>query len=107
MSTMAALGYRLRGVRVERTLRTVLDIAELDLHASRVTAVVGPNGAGKTTLLRVLAFLLRPSSGSVEFEGAPVSHHEAELKALRQRVTLVAQTPLLFHRSVRANVAYG
>jgi molybdopterin-binding protein len=101
------LGYRLRAVQVERAGRTVLDIAALDLPSGRVTAIVGPNGAGKTTLLRLLAFLLPPTRGHVEFEGVPVGSRDSGLNAPRQRVTLVAQAPLLFHRSVRANVAYG
>ncbi len=104
---MDAPAYRLRELRVERAARLVLDIAALDLLPGRVTAIVGPNGAGKTSLLRVLAFLLRPTSGSVEFAGRPVAYHDALLSALRRQVTLVAQTPMLFHRSVRANVAYG
>jgi tungstate transport system ATP-binding protein len=99
--------YRLRDVRVEREQRQVLDIPSLEIASGRVTAVVGPNGAGKTTLLRVLAFLQAPASGTVEFGGATVAYRERALRRLRQAVTLVGQSPLLFRRSVRANVAYG
>ena len=99
--------YRLRELRVESAARRALDITALDLLPGCVTAIVGPNGAGKTTLLRVLAFLLRPTSGTVDFVGRPVAYREPDLSTLRRQVTLVAQTPLLFHRSVRANVAYG
>src|SRR5689334_8507623 len=96
--------YRLREVQVEFGGRLVLDIDTLDLAAGRVTAVVGPNGAGKTTLLRVLAFLRSPTAGSVEFFGQDVAHGERDLTERRRQVTLVLQSPLLFQRSVRANV---
>ncbi|MFQ5664797.1 MAG: ATP-binding cassette domain-containing protein [Candidatus Binatia bacterium] len=99
--------YRLRGFRAAQGGRVVLDIPALDLPAERVTAIVGPNGAGKTSLLRVLAFLACPSAGVVEFRGCPVSFREPALRAYRRQVTLVAHAPLLFRRSVRANITYG
>lgn len=104
---MSAFTYRLRDVRVAYATRTALEIAALDVRCGQITAVVGPNGAGKSTLLRTLAFLLAPMSGQIEFLGRTVTYREAELADLRRQVTCVAQAPLLFHRSVRGNVAYG
>lgn len=102
------LSYRLRDIRVDYGTRCALDIPALGLPAGHITAVVGPNGAGKSTLLRVLAFLLRPTTGSVEFtDYQGRSNGPRDLTALRRQVTYIAQTPLLFRRSVRANVAYG
>ena len=40
-----------------------------DLALDRITGLIGPNGAGKTTLFNLIAGSLRPSSGSVTFEG--------------------------------------
>ncbi len=99
--------YRLRDLCVDRAGRRVLDVPALELTPGRVTAVVGPNGAGKTTLLRVLALLLAPTSGTLEFDGHPINFGDGEMLRLRQQVTFIAQSPLLFHRSVAANVAYG
>ncbi|HZW72527.1 MAG TPA: ATP-binding cassette domain-containing protein, partial [Caldimonas sp.] len=99
--------YRLRGLRVDYGTHCALDVAALELPAGRITAVVGPNGAGKSTLLRVLAFLLPPTAGSIELLGRTVERGTGDLTALRRQVTYVAQAPLLFHSSVRANVAYG
>ena len=47
---------------------------ELDLHVDEgeIVAVVGANGAGKTTTLKTISGLLRPTSGSVVFDGAAV-----------------------------------
>jgi molybdopterin-binding protein len=103
---MAAIAYRLRDVRVEFGTRCVLDIPALELPAGRITVVVGPNGSGKSTLLRALAFLLPPAAGSVELHGES-DRPGGDLTARRRQVTYVAQAPLLFRGSVRANVAYG
>jgi molybdopterin-binding protein len=107
MSTAGADAYRLSGVAVDYGNHRVLDVPDLAIPAGRITALVGPNGSGKSTLLRVLALLLAPSRGAVELHGQAVPRRPNELTALRRQVTYVAQTPLLFHGSVRANVAYG
>jgi tungstate transport system ATP-binding protein len=101
------IAFRLRDVRVDFGTRCVLDIPALDVPAGEITAVVGPNGSGKSTLLRLLAFLLAPSAGSVELQDQGANGGARDLTALRRRVTYVAQMPLLFRRSVRANIAYG
>lgn len=55
--------------------------AELTLRPGRITGLVGPNGAGKTTLLLVLAGLLKPDTGTLLLDGAPVDD-----RALRGQV---------------------
>ncbi|EFC85772.1 ABC transporter ATP-binding protein [Parafrankia sp. EUN1f] len=47
----------------------VLHGISLDVPAGSITALLGPNGAGKTTLLRMVSGLLRPTAGSVTFNG--------------------------------------
>ncbi|HMD34702.1 MAG TPA: ATP-binding cassette domain-containing protein [Vicinamibacterales bacterium] len=49
----------------------------LTVGAGEILALIGPNGAGKTTLLRLLARLLRPTSGSVETTG-PIRYFAGE-----------------------------
>ena len=56
---------RLEGVRVERSGREVLNLANLVIKAGDVTAVAGPNGAGKTTLAWLVLGLLQPTAGRV------------------------------------------
>jgi branched-chain amino acid transport system ATP-binding protein len=51
----------------------VLDGVNLALREGEVVGIVGPNGAGKTTLLNVLAGAVRPSGGSVLFQGSNVT----------------------------------
>ena len=88
--------------------RLVLDLPSLELQEKTIYALLGPNGSGKTTLLHILAFLLTPSSGSINFKGTPVPFNSTlKLNGLRRRVVLVQQHPILFTSSVFKNVEYG
>lgn len=99
--------FSLVGVRQVFAGRTVLDIDRLDLLSGHNYALQGPNGSGKTTLLQVLAFLEEPTQGKVYFNGEPVVWREKKLCALRRKVILVDQHPIMFSTSVRNNVEYG
>lgn len=72
-------------------------------------ALLGANGSGKTTLLQHFNGLLRPSSGEVYVDGAPVQRSRGGLADLRRRVGLVFQNPdsQLFSASVREDVSFG
>ena len=50
-----------------------LEAYQLDLHARSIHGVIGPNGAGKTTLFHVLSGFLRPSAGTVVFDGLDIT----------------------------------
>jgi tungstate transport system ATP-binding protein len=93
-----------RGLLARRGGRLVLDVPELSVATGESLAIVGPNGAGKTTLLLHLALLQKPSDGDVLFEGAPTRGRDL---ALRRRMAVVFQEPLLLDRSVLANVETG
>ncbi|MFN2521326.1 MAG: ABC transporter ATP-binding protein [Candidatus Limnocylindria bacterium] len=82
--------------------REVVRVRHLAVDAGESLAILGPNGAGKTSLLLALAMLL-PASGSLRFQGAPIS----DANAFRRRVAVVFQRPLLLDRSVEDNVAVG
>ena len=49
--------------------RTIVKNATLSVHPGEVVTIFGPNGAGKTTLIKILATLLKPTSGKLEIDG--------------------------------------
>lgn len=80
----------------------ILNIPSLDLNTSDITALLGSNGSGKSTLLRILSFLQRPSSGSVELWG----QQAPSLQTLRQ-ICLLLPEPVLLKRSVEQNFKFA
>ncbi|MFL6254605.1 MAG: heme ABC transporter ATP-binding protein [Pyrinomonadaceae bacterium] len=68
--------------------------------------VIGPNGAGKSTLIKVLALLLRPHTGRVEYEGADVGR-ASELDLAKRRAVLSQAIEVAFPLSVREVVMMG
>lgn len=49
--------------------RAIVKNANLTINSGEVVVIFGPNGAGKTTFIKILATLLRPTSGELEIEG--------------------------------------
>ncbi len=96
----------LRDVVVRRGDRTILDVPALAVWPREVLVVVGANGAGKSTLLQVMALLLAPDMGEVRFRGEVVDARRDPV-AVRRRMAVVFQEPLLFDTSVFENVASG
>lgn len=99
--------YSLKNIKKSFNGRTVLDIADLDIHPGNIYTLSGPNGAGKTTFLNILSFLLTPSSGQLEHRNIPVKFNETYLQPLRKSVILVNQHPILFSTSVYKNIEFG
>jgi ABC-2 type transport system ATP-binding protein len=64
-----------------------------DVGAGQVFGFLGPNGAGKTTSIRMLAGLVRPTSGSAQVAGFDVVREPLEVK---RRVGYLAETPYLY-----------
>ena len=79
----------------------------LDLHikpGERV-GMVGRSGAGKSTLMRLLLHHHDVQGGSIKIDGVDVASVTQE--SLRAQIAVVPQEPLLFHRTVSENIAYG
>jgi ATP-binding cassette subfamily B protein len=67
--------------------------------------LVGHSGSGKTTLTRLLLRFSDVDSGAVRIDGQDL--RDVTQASLRRSIAYVAQEPLLFHRSIEDNIAYG
>lgn len=83
----------------------VLHDIDLCIPGGSYVAVVGASGAGKTTLLRLLMRSLRPSSGTIAFDGVDIASFEIE--AFRSTVAYVPQDSSLLTGSIADNIAFG
>lgn len=72
----------------------------------KLNLIIGPNGAGKSTLIKVLARLLRPQNGKVEYEGADVSQ-TSEAQLAKHRAVLSQAVEVAFPLTVREVVMMG
>ena len=71
----------------------------------QTVAIVGPSGAGKTTLFDLLMRFHDPQQGRIEMDGVPID--QMTLHALRERIALVPQSPVVFTGTVLDNIRYG
>jgi branched-chain amino acid transport system ATP-binding protein len=66
----------IRGLRAAYGPIEALRGVDLDVRAGELVCLLGANGAGKSTTLRVISGLLRPTHGSILFEGRPIAGRE-------------------------------
>ena len=82
-------------------------LREVSFTASRgdIVALVGPSGAGKTTLVDLIPRFYEPTSGVIAVDG--IDTRCITLPSLRSLIGIVSQDTVVFHDSVRNNLAYG
>lgn len=82
---------------------SILHDLTLTIEPNTTVALVGPSGAGKTTLVDLLTGLLRPTKGSVQIDGKPLS--EFQLETWRSRIGYVSQDLIIFDDSLANNIS--
>ncbi|MFO0995497.1 MAG: ABC transporter transmembrane domain-containing protein [Alphaproteobacteria bacterium] len=82
-----------------------LEHFDLTVAPGETVALVGPSGAGKTTVFQLLLRFYDVQSGRIELDGIDV--RRLDPRAVRQRVCLVPQEPVIFAASVLDNIRYG
>jgi osmoprotectant transport system ATP-binding protein len=99
---MSAL-VRLVDVSKRYTDATALHSTNFSIERGKTTVLIGPSGCGKSTLLRLIIRLIEPDSGSIEFNGEPMTAET--IGNLRRRIGYVIQEGGLFpHLTARTNV---
>ena len=82
-----------------------LDHFSLTIESGETVALVGPSGAGKTTVFQLLLRFYDPDNGAVALDG--VDLRGTDPRALRKRMALVPQDPVVFAGSAFDNIRYG
>ena len=74
---------RLRASQLTKNFghRTIVKNATLSVQPGEVVTIFGPNGAGKTTLIKILATLLKPTSGDLEIEGTDAIADSSDVRS--------------------------
>ncbi len=75
------------------------------VRAGEKVGLVGPSGGGKSTITKLLLRFADPQEGAVHIDGQDIRNIRQD--DLRNAIAYVPQDPLLFHRSLRENIAYG
>ena len=75
---------RLRASQITKDFghRSIVKNATLSVNPGEVVTIFGPNGAGKTTLIKILATLLKPTSGELEIEGMDAIEGYADVRSM-------------------------
>ncbi len=90
--------------RFDEKSNPAVDQLDLEIETGKLTALLGPSGCGKTTTMKMIAGLLRPTSGDIGFNGESILGIAPEDRG----VVMVFQNYLLFpYMSVAENIGFG
>jgi ATP-binding cassette subfamily B protein len=84
---------------------TLFENFNLVIEPGQRVGLVGSSGSGKTTLSKLALRFIDIDDGAILIDGQDIS--QVAQSTLRQQITYVPQEPLLFHRSITDNIAYG
>ncbi len=83
----------------------VLKDVSFEVPLGKTIALVGPSGGGKSTLMDMIPRFIRPSIGKVTIDGIDINKVSAS--SLYSLIGMVNQEAILFHDSIRNNIAFG
>lgn len=83
----------------------VLSKVSLAIPAGQKVGMVGHSGAGKSTIVQLLLRFSDVTGGRITIDGQDI--RDVTQESLREHISYVPQEPLMFHRSLRENIAYG
>ncbi|MDO3640892.1 ABC transporter ATP-binding protein [Mucilaginibacter sp. L3T2-6] len=85
--------------------KPVLKDISIDIRAGSKIAILGPTAAGKTQLLYLLTGLIKPTAGTILFDGKTIDEYNSE--AFHSQVGFVFQDSIIFNMSIRENIAFS
>ncbi len=85
-----------------RDASPVLKNTQFTVEPHRVVSFVGKSGSGKSTIFSLIMRLYSASEGQILMDGVPIS--ELSKNTLRDQITMVPQSPYIFHLSIRDNL---
>lgn len=94
-----------KDVRFQYGDNTIFDAFNLAIKPGERIGLVGQSGAGKTTFVSLMLREHDLTEGVIQIDGQNIS--EVTQDSLREHIAVVPQEPMLFHRSIRENIAYG
>ena len=97
----------IKGLEKKYNSKFSLSVDDLYLKNNKILTIIGPNGSGKSTLIRLLNLLEKPDRGAISFEGKNILDERADKFAIRKKMAVVFQEPLLFNTSVYSNIIIG
>jgi ATP-binding cassette, subfamily B, bacterial len=100
--TFKGVGYRYADAKAGAQAVSEFD---LTIKKGEKIGLVGYSGSGKTTLTKLLMRFIDVTEGAITLGGIDI--RDVTQSDLRSKIAYVPQEPLLFHRTIRENIAYG
>lgn len=100
-----AIAFENVGFTYPGKTRPIFDNFSVNIRAGERVALVGHSGSGKTSFVRLMQQMYPLQSGRITVDGQDIT--QGSRHSLRSALALVPQDPILFHRSLAENIAYG
>lgn len=95
----------LRNISLSYDEKPILKDISLSVKGGTQVAIIGPTAAGKSQLLNLLTDLVKPDSGTIEFDGHSIESYDKE--SFRSQIGFVLQDSVIFNMSLRENIAFS
>jgi len=95
----------MKNIQVSYGQKPALKNVSFTIQPGTKTAIIGPTAAGKSQLLFLLTSLIKPDSGSIEFDGININDYNKE--TFQHQIGFVFQDSVIFNISLRENIAFN
>lgn len=85
--------------------KKVFENKHVRIRGGEKVGLVGFTGAGKSTFVNLILRFFPVQKGKILIDGQEIAN--VALESLRRQIALIPQDPVLFHRTLRENIAYG